>query len=447
MVPTSFISLLHGNQFLAGGSVLMVIGGLLASLRSFPKKIGSWLFHKLTITFEVESTDEAFQWLVIWLHQHPYSKKARRIMVTSTNKSLNVSDPAHTFDEENLDTKKTIIFTPSRGNHFFWFNRTFIWLFRSKEDKKDNSSMVGKPIEKFEIQIFGKNQNVARNLIETARTAYEALSKEQAKFHISSYGYWKSVGLVKDRRMESVILPNTLSDKIVNDIKQFLNSRDWYKKIGVPYRRGYLLHGIPGSGKSSLVAAIAGEFKIDLYSCNLSGINITDDKLEELIADLKPPCILLFEDIDAVTTDRSKIKDEKKMGGVSLSGLLNILDGLLSQEGVITIMTTNFKDRLDEALVRPGRVDLEVKFEYATADQLIKLFDRFFPNNIGQSNEVISEIVKNHSISMAEMQQFLLIRRDNAEQAIADMSEKWGKNTVSEETTTISKRELTEIEV
>ena len=134
---------------------------------------------------------------------------------------------------------------------------------------------------------------------------------------------------------------------------------------GVPYRRGYLLHGPPGTGKTSFTQAIAGALKLNICYLNLSNGNMDDDGLNRALNNAPSQSIILLEDIDGIFVARESV-NQGRDGGVSFSGLLNALDGVRSQEGRILFMTTNHKEKLDPALLRPGRCDFQVKLDNAS---------------------------------------------------------------------------------
>ncbi len=153
------------------------------------------------------------------------------------------------------------------------------------------------------------------------------------------------------------------------------------------------------------MSAIAGELKMDLYLLNISGSNMDDERLVGLMADVRPGTIVLMEDVDCTFPDRDTSKEAK---GVTLSGLLNCLDGIQSREGCLIFMTSNYADKLDPALVRPGRVDVKLEFGYATLDQAMRLRDRIapdFPDELLERCDVMT---------MAEVQQLLLDGQTNA---------------------------------
>ncbi|KAL2176141.1 uncharacterized protein P884DRAFT_203681, partial [Thermothelomyces heterothallicus CBS 202.75] len=181
-------------------------------------------------------------------------------------------------------------------------------------------------------------------------------------------------------------------------------TRRWYANRGIPYRRGYLLHGPPGTGKSSLSLALAGFFKMRIYIVSLSSVTANEENLATLFADLPRRCVVLLEDIDTaglthtreggaqdsvadgtdngadastntpVPNGQPQAPNQNANGRLSLSGLLNILDGVASQEGRVLIMTTNHIEKLDKALIRPGRVDMIVKFDRADTSMTAQIF-------------------------------------------------------------------------
>ena len=177
---------------------------------------------------------------------------------------------------------------------------------------------------------------------------------------------------------------------------------------GIPFRRGYLLYGAPGAGKTSMIHSIAGELGLHIYILSLTSLGLDDNSLKALISHLPRACIVLIEDIDAAFTNGSLARslapfegrgarasrptpdsddEDDGPGGshakgagnqVTLSGLLNALDGIAAQEGRILFATTNAYGALDPALLRPGRLDLHIEFQLASAHQAAELFRRFY---------------------------------------------------------------------
>lgn len=181
---------------------------------------------------------------------------------------------------------------------------------------------------------------------------------------------------------------------MLDDARRFSLSetRRWYSDRGIPYRRGYLLHGKPGSGKSSMCHALASELDRPVYVLSLSSKSLNDATLVDRMSEVPYDSIVLLEDIDAAFVDGDASAEDASAGGqkkkpakgggrgrdgkgaLSFSALLNAIDGIGAAEGRLLCMTTNHADRLDSALVRPGRIDSQFAFENATPQQARELY-------------------------------------------------------------------------
>lgn len=206
----------------------------------------------------------------------------------------------------------------------------------------------------------------------------------QPAFRLGRWSDWYTIHDLAPRAMESVILPDDQLGRIVDDMAQFLSSEDDYTRRCMMWHRGYLFEGPPGTGKSSAARALAHHFGLDLYYLPLADVE-RDSSLLAMIGNIKPRSVLLLEDIDVFHAATFR-DDEAK---VTMSGLLNSLDGIATPHGLITIMTTNDPSTLDPALVRPGRVDLREHFGLAGPDQIKRLYRWFYgqpwPRNVGLS--------------------------------------------------------------
>lgn len=166
---------------------------------------------------------------------------------------------------------------------------------------------------------------------------------------------------------------------LVDDLAEFLSEEtsEFYRNHGIPYKRSYLFYGVPGAGKTSLIQALAGRFGRNLCYLSPTHPELSDDSLKSAIERVPENAIVILEDVDALF---GKGREKKiQQSPLTFSGLLNALDGVGNHKGLVFVLTTNFKDQLDPALIRDGRVDLRVKFDYCTPDQMEKLFENFYP--------------------------------------------------------------------
>ena len=215
-------------------------------------------------------------------------------------------------------------------------------------------------------------------------------------------GYWAYLNKLPKRNVASVFLPEKQKEEVLVDVKSFLGKEDLYEKYGIPYKRNYLLEGIPGCGKTTLILTIASELEMDVAIVNF-GPKITDSIFMNAVSNLQKNTILVLEDIDSLFLKRESTRENKS--AVSFSGVLNILDGLARNEGLITFMTTNYPDRLDDALVRPGRIDYKIHFDYSTEEQVRKMYNFFFENKKGEF-EKFYKAIKKYKTTTSILQKF-----------------------------------------
>merc|ERR1719433_1746793 len=227
---------------------------------------------------------------------------------------------------------------------------------------------------------------------------------------------WEQTQTQQARQMESVILPKGMIDRVESDMAEFLSKETaaWYNQFGIPYKRSYLFHGVPGTGKTSLICALAGRFKRRVCFLNAHNPNFSDDSMKRAMDCLPNNSFLIMEDIDALFNQRVSMS---RHSALTFTGLLNTLDGSGHAKGQIVIMTTNFIDRLDDALIRAGRADVWVEFKKATDWQLEELFKWFYHESLEEAKKWAPLFVKNcrkkfwEGVTIAEMQQHFVDHR------------------------------------
>lgn len=247
----------------------------------------------------------------------------------------------------------------------------------------------------------------------------------KALINIYSYDidnqYWPKSIVKRKRDMETVILPATLKQKLLDDVNNFLEKETakWYAKHGIPYKRSYLLYGPPGTGKTSTIAAMASHIDRHVAYLHVSDPHMTDSALKKALQRVPKNCVVVLEDVDALfSADRTKLENIP----LSFSGLLNALDGIGGKDASIFVLTTNHIDRLDPALIRPGRVDMHLAYPAVITDEQIELmFKQFYPE---ATADLVSEFVEkvgkfrsaHRNISTATLQQYFIAHRTSGAQ-------------------------------
>ena len=360
------------NQFASGGLLLMIVGAVGAYLRAIPSRLWYWIVGQTTLSITVKDEDAAFAWVKQWFAEQKFLKRIRRVDLDTTVRNQNLA------------------LIPAPGRHWFWYRgRPFRVDFYRSEDTR---GWTPKRSELLVFQTVGRDQSLLKQFVSEIASCHKKHERVRSSLYLYSE-YWGSVEGYNARSLDSVILQTGERERLVSDIEKFKSSKARYRHLGVPYHRGYLLYGPPGTGKTSLVSAIAGKFAMSIYAINLT--DFTDRSLTKAMNDVPPGSVVLFEDVDCMiaSTPRSHAEkpspgdprekpDDKAAAqkfGVTLSGLLNVLDGFHAPDDVLYMMTTNKIEALDPALLRPGRIDYRLYLGVASDEQKLELYCRFFP--------------------------------------------------------------------
>ncbi|XP_059439131.1 AAA-ATPase At3g50940-like isoform X2 [Corylus avellana] len=239
--------------------------------------------------------------------------------------------------------------------------------------------------------------------------------KKVLKHYTRTRGLWQSSVLEHPATFETVAMEPALKKAILDDLDRFLRRKSFYKKVGKAWKRGYLLYGPPGTGKTSLIAAMANYLKFDVYDLELSAVHSNADLMMSL-RNTSNRSILVVEDIDC----NREVKDRSGEDGdralkrqfkrFTLSGLLNSIDGLWTKgsDERIIVFTTNHKDQIDPALLRPGRMDMHINLSFCTVNGFRILASNYLDVQSHPLFEQIDRLLKKLQVTPAVVAEELM---------------------------------------
>jgi chaperone BCS1 len=302
---------------------------------------------------------------------------------------------------------------------------------------EEGSVQVCEGLEYFKrMYIYHDDLNKIKSFLNDVFNYVESMDEEgKIKLYISKCGYgsaWERYDGLNSQSFDNIFIDKKIKENITNYIDKFISSKERYNKYGRIYKTNILLAGIPGSGKTSLCKALARKYGYSIYIMNFNK-TMTDSHIIDLINDVRENSIILYEDIDSYFSQRTSTTDVN----VSFSCFINILDGTLSKDaGIINIITTNFPDKLDSALLRPGRIDKIINFDYPKKEEIKEAFISL----IGSDDKFDSfyNKIKHLKISMAFIIDYLFRYTDDYLENISELITQYNciQQFTKEETTT-----------
>ncbi|OWA52580.1 Mitochondrial chaperone BCS1 [Hypsibius exemplaris] len=367
--------LFEGNFAVGTGVGVVSIGAAFGFIQRMWTHFWQWYIRYFSMTVKIPISDESYQDVLNWVRERQV-KNAKHSTLETGTKQCPISGKYESVHE----------LIPEVSNFKFWFRGRQFEIDQRVADSTD--CML--------VSTTGHGSNaIFKDMLVEVKKYKEVKNEGKTVIYNGNSGYWHcgNGGGKRKRPLESVILEDGVAEFFLEDIQDFKDSAKWYTEFGIPYRRGYLLHGPPGTGKTSFISALAGHFDLNVCILNLGQKNLTDESLNQMFIDAPENSMILLEDVDAAfgnrADDKSKDGVEKLLAGasaddgpearntLSFSGLLNAIDGVASAEGRILFMTTNYVEKLDSALIRPGRVDAKQYIGNATESQVERMFRRF----------------------------------------------------------------------
>ncbi|GAA5893363.1 hypothetical protein JCM6882_008014 [Rhodosporidiobolus microsporus] len=432
---------LDSNPYFSAGFGLMALGVAAQLARRSAVHAATLAQRRLLVSLEISSKDPSYLWFLQWMSQQSarqaqLAAKPLRGFEGLASRIRSHELAVETKYEQRKDGSSSAEFSlvPGPGTHYFRYKSAW---FQVKRERATNMLDLnsGTPWETVHLTTLSRDRSLFPLLLSEARQLAQQAQVGRTVIYTAWGAEWRPFGRPREKRLlESVVLDEGVKERVVDDVKAFMGRGRWYSERGIPYRRGYLLHGPPGSGKSSFIQALAGSLDYNICVLNLSERGLTDDKLNHLLANAPERSIVLLEDIDAAFSKRQQTGEAGFNSNVTFSGLLNALDGVASSTSQrILFLTTNHLEKLDPALIRPGRVDLKEMIDDATPYQARELFTRFYADEEGLAREemealrekLVAEVERAMKdgvrVSMAALQGHFI--RNGAKQAL----EGWGE--------------------
>jgi len=343
--------------------------------------IKEWRRRRFSYTVTISEEDSLYQDIHNWLLSVLPHEKHRNLVITSSKTKAGRYEDS--VSPESVPGKATVV-----DPLFVRFNdktsrEIMVGNFKVEVSLHipDTSDKGDKYFERFNVYneitfttfSYEGQQAVIRQL-EKLNQARATTRKAVLKM-TTTWGDWRTRSDLPPRTMDSVSLPQEQKNRVINDLSKFLESEDKYNRLAIPWHRGYMFHGPPGTGKTSLVKALANHFNLDLWYISISDLN-AESNLLSLVGGVGPRSMLLLEDIDTIKITHDR--DSSDTGKISTGSLLNVLDGVATPHGLITVMTTNRFDILDPALKRAGRMDLIEELGYPTMETIQDLYKHFY---------------------------------------------------------------------
>lgn len=398
-------------------AVLTITGTISSTFRTIADialKVYWWITRFFTASISIPANDRLNREILNWVGSKVLESQSTRILTAGTEAiktdAWHYRRPAVERNDYHHEKRMPIKYLPTFGITWFVYEGRVFLVKRVPTSNSIMSSSFYVPdeyaaaptgSEPLIVMCLGRSVTPIKRFLEQCRDFAEKQREAFVTVRTSKSEYpqdarWDMTILRPIRPMDTVHFDEATKSELVADITNYLDkkTRAFYTARGIPYRRGYLLHGPPGTGKTSLSLALASIFGLELYLLHMPSIE-DDGHLERLFTALPPRCIVLLEDIDAVGIrrrsggegdDDDESEDEKEeqqrhhrtRHQLTLSGLLNVLDGVASVEGRIVLMTSNFAEKLDRALVRPGRIDKMIFLGNISARSAEHMFLRMY---------------------------------------------------------------------
>lgn len=362
----------RGNPLLAM-MLVPLVGGLIYTLKGLPLQMWKLIVRQTTVTMTMNNIPYDFNSYAFiafdrWFINQKTKSLSRNFFLFSNYVRNNYT--SGTGDDYRIGV--------GVGTHFFrqgwrlyWFTKTKLPSTGSEREK-----------EEMLIRTFGFTTNAFTNLIDELNVIERG--KLGTKVFTWNGTSWGEPRYVQFNHLDKHTMDMAVKESIVEKLTRFYQNKEWYRERGLTYKTSFLLYGPPGTGKTTLAKLTAGHFEKSLFILDLT--ECTNKTLKEALNTVAKGSIVLMEDIDQMggaVLDREAKQEMSLMEAMSgslltMSGLLNALDGIIPLDDVVLMATTNHPEKLDAAIRRKSRIDNEVLIDNLTEVEIARYVHQMY---------------------------------------------------------------------
>lgn len=424
------------NQFASGATLAAAAGSVVYYLKAWPLAIATYVSERVTrlikYSVTIEGEDILHRYIDYWMLKNKNTKLRKVEIITQDNNLI-------TFHENDWIR--------------FWYRSRLITISKNKKQLENASSQRNAFTRTYHISgLFSKKVilKLLNEILEYGKIYEEEITRRKDNPSIFTYAEYGEISNVKStpgKPFDKLFFQG--KEDLVKDLEQFQENKERYKKLGVPYKRGYLFYGPPGNGKSSLAWAIAKKLQYDIYIVDLS--HLTSAGFSRIMRSIPSHALVLIEDIDSFFNLREQVGENK----VSFSTFLNVLSGVGQKSDIVTVITTNKIETIDPALLRASRCDYHLELVNPTPkivkeylEYIYEVTDIQMPPlpsiSFSQIQEVVLQNIDDPYNCVKQLPKITLIQEENADNAViyyeSEESGTKSKLTNSFNTTTLNER-------
>lgn len=379
------------NPMIAGAVSLWGLSVVTWLCRKLPAQIWSKIHSQITTKLDFDNTEhgwarENYAAFMTWFMENDWVKYSR-------SHSLQSHGPVIDDRWRRREGENAAEIAMGAGNHFFFYKRRLFILKREMIPQTGQNNLI----YKISLTMFGRKKQILQDLVD--EFSYKFMPGRQNILRWTAHG-WEVYSALDRRELSTVIIDQFVKDQLVAEIKDFFENEQRWTSKGLPYKKTIVLHGVPGTGKTSLIKGIATHFALNVCRLNLS--SISDEMLEGALASLPSRSLLAIEDFDSTKATharkgvKSGVKKESSEAAIgnkdgdkgqidlfsdmlTLSGILNAFDGIASLHGSLIFLSTNALDQIDPALLRKGRVDRIIEIKPLTHKEVVQYIELMYP--------------------------------------------------------------------